>query len=81
MIWDRLLDTAVDEQDDKPCVYGLDARQKPLGTHNPTWQQVLFPGEAQSTLPKTRPMETVWRLFMNLHFVHTIYGCRFSIFG
>lgn len=42
MIWDRMLGSAVDELDDKPCLYGLDARQKPLGTHNPSWHQVFF---------------------------------------
>jgi len=38
IIWDRLFGTYVEEEE--RCVYGLDDRDRPLGTHDPLWHQV-----------------------------------------
>ena len=40
IIWDRMFGTFEEERDDKPCIYGWDAQQVPLGTHNPLVHQV-----------------------------------------
>ena len=38
IIWDRLFGTF--EEESYPCIFGLDERKTPLGTHNPVWQQL-----------------------------------------
>ena len=38
IIWDRLFGTF--EEESYPCIFGLDERKTPLGTHNPIWQQL-----------------------------------------
>ncbi|GAB4817691.1 hypothetical protein N2152v2_004737 [Parachlorella kessleri] len=40
IIWDRMLGTFVEESPKRTCVYGLDARQRPLGTFNPLCHQL-----------------------------------------
>ena len=40
IIWDRMFGTFVEESPKRKCIYGLDARQRPLGTFNPLWHQL-----------------------------------------
>jgi len=54
IIWDRLFGTFVEERDDKPCIYGWDAKQVPLGTHNPLVHQLYYWGTTIRLLIKTK---------------------------
>ena len=58
IIWDRLFGSYIEEEIQP--VFGLDERQKPLGTHDPMWQQFHHMYHTFQLMVKTRDPITAW---------------------